>query len=76
MEKNEHLARLFKFEVSLNRDSKIVIDYEIPPHPDLVEKLFNKWDKEYEHTKKIVSLVKYLRDYGDKQCKDIQGFIS
>ena len=69
---DEQIIRLFKFEVGLNQESKIVIDYERPPDSEEIEKAF----EDYEHTKKIVSLVKYLRDYGNKQCDDIQSFIS
>ena len=76
MASDEQIIRLFKFEVGLNQESKIVIDYERPPDSDEIEKAFDDWNEDYEHTKKIVSLVKYLRDYGNKQCDDIQRFIS
>ena len=76
MDNKEYLALLFKFEVGLNRESKIVINYEVPPDPKALEEVFDNWDESYEHTKKIVSLVKYLRDYGNRQCEDIQNFIS
>ena len=76
MVSDEHIIRLFKFEVGLNQESKIVIDYEMPPDSGEIEKAFDDWNEDYDQTKKIVSLVKYLRDYGNRQCDDIQSFIS
>jgi|TARA_R110000787_G_scaffold186235_2_gene297781 hypothetical protein len=68
-------AVLYRMSISLTSDGKIAMDFEGPPSPEEIEKAFDKWDSEFEHTKKIVSLVKYLRNYSDQQYRDLKGII-
>ena len=65
------LAKLFDLQVSLTTDGNILVNYEGPPNPDDLEKAFDEWNNEYENTHKIVSLTRYLKDYSEKQIKDI-----
>ena len=67
----ETLANLFEFKVSLNRDGNVVLDYCGPPDPVEIEAAFDKWNEEYENTKKIVSLINYLQNYTKIQIQDI-----
>ena len=60
-------ALLYKMSVSLTQDGNISIDFEGPPSPEDIEEAFDAWNPDFENTKKIVSLVKYLRDYSDRQ---------
>ena len=68
-------ALLYRMSVSLTKDGEIAVDFEGPPEPNDIEKAFDDWDKDFEHTKKIVSLVEYLRDYSNKQYEDLKSFI-
>ena len=68
-------ALLYKMSVSLTQDGNISIDFEGPPSPEDIEAAFDAWNPDFENTKKIVSLVKYLRDYSDRQHRDLQSFI-
>jgi len=68
-------AVLFKLSVHLNRDGEVVLEASHPPDPQLVEEAFDAWDPEYEETKKIVSLVEYLRDYQNNFIKGVAAFI-
>ena len=52
MASDEQIIRLFKFEVGLNQESKIVIDYERPPDSEEIVKAFDVWNEDYEHKKK------------------------
>ncbi len=70
------LAELYNFCVSINQDGNIILDYRGPPDSEDIEKVFDAWDSEYEHTKKIVTLCEYLRNYSKVQEKDINGIIS
>ena len=56
-------TKLFEFSVSLTVDGTIQLDYLGPPDPVEVEEVFDAWNPEYEGTKKIVSLITYLRNY-------------
>tara|TARA_Y100000401_G_C8280593_1_gene203224 strand:- start:636 stop:863 length:228 start_codon:yes stop_codon:yes gene_type:complete len=71
----KHDALLYKMSVSLTQDGNVAIDFEGPPSPDDIEAAFDEWNADFENTKKIVSLVKYLRDYSDRQYRDLKGFI-
>ena len=71
----EDLANLFEFKVSLNRDGNVIIDYCGPPDPVEVEEAFDKWNEEYENTKKIVSLINYLKNYTKIQIQDIGSIL-
>ena len=46
------LAELYNFCVSINQDGNIILDYRGPPDSEDIEKVFDAWDSEYEHTKK------------------------
>lgn len=76
MTSKEHLANLFEFKVSLNREGNVVLDYHGPPDPVAVEEAFDQWNGEYENTKKIVSLIKYLQNYTEIQIKDISRLMN
>jgi len=68
-------ALLYKMSVSITSKGEIALDFEGPPSAREIEDLFDKWNPEFEHTKKIVSLVNYLRDYSDQQYRDFKGVI-
>ena len=68
-------ALLYKMSVSLTKDGNIAIDFEGPPAAEDIEQAFDDWIPDFENTKKIVSLVEYLRDYSDKQYEDLRSFI-
>ena len=68
-------ALLYKMSVSLTQDGNVAIDFEGPPSVKDIEDAFDSWNSDFENTKKIVSLVKYLRDYSDKQYEDLRSFI-
>tara|TARA_R100000773_G_C4208796_1_gene108896 strand:- start:1087 stop:1308 length:222 start_codon:yes stop_codon:yes gene_type:complete len=68
-------ATLFKLEVLLNTEGEIVLESSKPPDSKLVEKAFNDWNCSFEETKKIVSLVEYLRDYQNNFIKNVEKFI-
>ena len=61
--------------VSLTKDGNIAIDFEGPPAAEDIEQAFDDWNPDFENTKKIVSLVEYLRDYSDRQYEDLKSFI-
>lgn len=61
--------------VLLTQDGNIAIDFEGPPSAKDIEEAFDNWNSDFENTKKIVSLVEYLRDYSDKQYEDLRSFI-
>ena len=68
-------ALLYKMAVSLTQDGNVAIDFEGPPSVKDIEDAFDSWNSDFENTKKIVSLVKYLRDYSDRQYEDLKSFI-
>jgi hypothetical protein len=68
-------ALLYRMSVSITSSGDIALDFEGPPSAKDIENIFDKWNPEFEHTKKIVSLVNYLRDYSDQQYKDFKGVI-
>lgn len=68
-------ALLYKMSVSLTQDGNVAIDFEGPPSAEDIEAAFDEWNVDFENTKKIVSLVKYLRDYSDRQYEDLKSFI-
>jgi len=68
-------ALLYKMSVSLTKDGNVAIDFEGPPSAEDIEAAFDEWNVDFENTKKIVSLVKYLRDYSDRQYEDLKSFI-
>ena len=68
-------ALLYRMSVSITSSGDIALDFEGPPSAKDIENIFDKWNPEFEHTKKIVSLVKYLRDYSDQQYRDFKGII-
>jgi len=68
-------ATLFKLEVLLNTEGEIVLEASQPPDSKLVEKAFDNWNCNFEETKKIVSLVEYLRDYQNNFIKGVEKFI-
>lgn len=68
-------ALLYRMSVSITSSGDIALDFEGPPSAKDIENIFDKWNPEFEHTKKIVSLVNYLRDYSDQQYKDFKGII-
>lgn len=68
-------AVLFKLSVHLNRDGEVVLEASHPPDPQLVEEAFDAWNSEYPETKKIVSLVEYLRDYQNNFIRGVAAFI-
>ena len=68
-------ALLYKMSVSLTQDGNVAVDFEGPPSPESIEAAFDEWNADFENTKKIVSLVEYLRDYSDKQYEDLRSFI-
>ena len=68
-------ALLYKMSVSLTQDGYISLDLEGPPSPEDIEAAVDAGNPDFENTKKIVSLVKYLRDYSDRQHRDLQSFI-
>lgn len=71
----KHDALLYRVSVSLTQDGNVAIDFEGPPSAEDIEAVFDDWNKDFENTKKIVSLVEYLRDYSDKQYEDLRSFI-
>ena len=71
----KHDALLYKMSVLLTQDVNIAIDFEGPPSAEDIEEAFDSWNSDFENTKKIVSLVEYLRDYSDKQYEDLRSFI-
>ena len=73
---DENKAQLFNFNVQLNTEGQIEINFEGPPAPADVEDAFNEWDEDFEHTKKIVSLVTYLQNYSELVNKDINSILS
>tara|TARA_B100001123_G_C15240609_1_gene998950 strand:- start:1162 stop:1392 length:231 start_codon:yes stop_codon:yes gene_type:complete len=73
---DDRKAILFNLNVLLNTEGKIEINFEGPPSPEQIEEAFDSWDEGFEHTKKIVSLVEYLRDYSELVYKDINKIIS
>ena len=68
-------ALLYKMSVSLTQDGNVAVDFEGPPSPESIEAAFDEWNPDFENTKKIVSLVEYLRDYSDRQYEDLKSFI-
>ena len=68
-------ALLYRMSVSITSSGDIALDFEGPPSAKDLENIFDKWNPEFEHTKKIVSLVNYLRDYSDQQYRDFKGVI-
>jgi hypothetical protein len=68
-------ALLYRMSVSITSSGDIALDFEGPPSAKDIENIFDKWSPEFEHTKKIVSLVNYLRDYSDQQYRDFKGII-
>ena len=68
-------ALLYRMSVSITSSGDIALDFEGPPSAKDIENIFDKWNPEFEHTKKIVSLVNYLRDYSDQQYRDFKGII-
>jgi len=68
-------ALLYRMSVSITSSGDIALDFEGPPSAKDIENIFDKWNPEFEHTKKIVSLVNYLRDYSDQQYRDFKGVI-
>ena len=68
-------ATLFKLSVHLNRDGEIVLEASHPPDSKLVEEAFEKWNPNYPETKKIVSLMEYLRDYQNNFMRGVAAFI-
>ena len=72
---NKKLASLLELKVSLNTDGNVVVDYTSPPDEITLEEAFDEWDEEYENTKKIVSLVKYLKNIVELQIKDISKIL-
>ena len=68
-------ALLYRMSVSITSSGDIALDFEGPPSAKDIENIFDKWNPEFEHTKKIVSLVKYLRNYSDQQYRDLKGII-
>ena len=72
---NKKLASLLELKVSLNTDGNVVVDYTSPPDEIALEEAFDEWDEEYENTKKIVSLVKYLKNIVELQIKDISKIL-
>ncbi len=72
---NKELASLFELKISLTTRGDILVDSIGPPDPDSLEKVFDEWNDEYESTKKIVALAKYLKNYTEEQIKDIRKVI-
>tara|TARA_R100001369_G_scaffold46106_1_gene72402 strand:- start:96 stop:323 length:228 start_codon:yes stop_codon:yes gene_type:complete len=68
-------ALLYKMSVSITTGGHIALDFEGPPSAKDIESIFDSWNPDFEHTKKIVSLVNYLRDYSDQQYRDLKGVI-
>ena len=68
-------ALLYRMSVSITSSGDIALDFEGPPSAKDIENIFDKWNPEFEHTNKIVSLVNYLRDYSDQQYRDFKGII-
>ena len=68
-------ALLYKMSVFLTQDGNVAVDFEGPPSPESIEAAFDEWNADFENTKKIVSLVEYLRDYSDRQYEDLKSFI-
>lgn len=68
-------ALLYKMSVSLTQDGNLAVDFEGPPSPEDIEAAFDEWNADFENTKKIVSLVEYLRDHSDRQYEDLKNFI-
>ena len=68
-------ALLYRMSVSLTQDGNVAIDFEGHPSKKDIEEAFDGWNPDFENTKKIVSLVEYLRDYSDRQYEDLKSFI-
>lgn len=69
-------ATLFSVAVLLTQNGEIAVDVQGPPNPKQLEEAFNNWNEDYEHTKKIASLAKYLQGYSNRFVDDLTAFIS